>query len=308
MELVRLGVVGAGSFGTAMVQCLRLPTLVWCRDETVAESLNQDQRNRKHFPEVLLEGDIEATCQVEPVRRCRMIFICVPATAVREVCELIGSEYNGTLVICSKGVEESGKLMPEVTEETNPGAKVAILSGPNFAQDLVVNRPCITTIATKAQVQFDVFKENLKVHPSSDVAGVAVCGVFKNVLALACGLAHGAEINLTTQAAVVLRGFQEMEQLLVRKSGKVETLHSPAGLGDLWLTTLGSNSRNYKVGINLVRGRDYGGMLAEGLLSISALAQDSMFCASLWHTVQKIQQTSSLNKRKAMVEQELLTL
>lgn len=309
MELDRSGVVGAGSFGTAIAQALRTPVVLWGRDPEVIESINSKNQNSKYFPGIALKRDVYGTCNMREVEACSIIFICVPAAATRVVCRLIGNKYKGIIVICSKGIEDSGSLMHEVVAEANPAAEIAVLSGPNFAQDLVKEESCITTVATYNQKPFrDLFQENVEVDFRKDLVGVEICSVFKNILALACGLAQGGGINLSTQAAVMFKGFQAMEKLLQQKGGDIETLKSPAGLGDLWLTTLGPTSRNYKMGVNLVQNQEDSSFLSEGLLSVAVLAKSCRFCSFLWNVVQKLSREESIEERKFIVREELSKL
>ncbi len=181
-----------------------------------------------------------------------------PAQAVRTLAaKLPGAS---PVVICAKGIEAtSGLLMHEVLEEVQPGRRIALLSGPSFAEEAVRGLPTAVSIATvdphlgrtlAASLAAGAFRP----YWTHDVLGVALGGAVKNVLAIAAGIVEGRGLGANATAALITRGFAEMARLGQAMGAELETLTGLSGLGDLVLTCHGPLSRNRSLGAALGKG------------------------------------------------------
>ena len=164
------------------------------------------------------------------------------------------------LIICSKGIEQNSlKLMSEVIEEILPNNPIAILSGPNFALEVAKNLPAITSISSvnislANELAHKLTSPNFRVYPNQDIIGTQIIGAAKNVLAIATGITIGKNLGENAKSAVFSRGIYEINNLLLAKGGKTETLLSPAGIGDLNLTCSSLTSRNTTYGMLIAQG------------------------------------------------------
>ncbi len=264
-----IGVVGGGAWGTALA-CLarragRKVTL-WSRDPTIATSIARDRANPVYLPGQTLEAGIEAAPDHASLRGCDALLLACPAQAVRGVAaDLPG---DSPVVICAKGIEaSSGLLMPEVLAEVLPGRRLAVLSGPSFAEEAVRGLPTAVSIATAdAAIGRDLAQAlaagAFRPYWTSDVLGVALGGAVKNVLAIAAGIVEGRGLGANATAALITRGFAEMARLGLAMGAELETLTGLSGLGDLVLTCHGPLSRNRSLGLALGKGMPLGRHMA----------------------------------------------
>jgi glycerol-3-phosphate dehydrogenase (NAD(P)+) len=194
-------------------------------------------------------------------------------------------EPGVALVSCSKGIERgSCKLMPEVLAETLPGYPVAVLSGPSFAREIAVDLPCGVALACAdaalgRALAAAIRNPSFRVHPTEDVAGAAVGGVMKNVVAIASGIAAGRKLGENARATLVTLGLAEALRLGLAKGARTETFLGLAGAGDMMLTANSLTSRNTSLGLALGEGRPLAEILAqrkevtEGAFSTAAVAE-----------------------------------
>lgn len=257
-----IGVVGGGAWGTALA-CLarragRQVTL-WSRDRSVSRSIAEQRLNPIYLPGMPLEAGIEAAADLEKLSTCDVLLLACPAQAVRGLAAKLSGD--APVVICAKGIETAtGLLMPEVLAEALPTRPMALLSGPSFAEEAVRGLPTAISIATAdpergrdlaAALASGVFRP----YWTNDVAGVALGGAVKNVLAIAAGIVEGRGLGANATAALITRGFAEMARLGQALGAELETLAGLSGLGDLVLTCHGPLSRNRSLGVALGKGQ-----------------------------------------------------
>ena len=215
-----IGVVGGGAWGTALA-CLarragRRVTL-WSRDPAISRGIAQDRANPVYLPGIALEAGIEAALSLEAVASCDVLLLVCPAQAVRELAPRLPG--GSPVVICAKGIEGStGLLMPEVFEQIQPDRRLALLSGPSFAEEAVQGLPTAVSIATWNPTLGESLAASLaagafRPYWTHDVLGVALGGALKNVLAIAAGIVEGRGLGHNAAAALVTRGFAEMARL-----------------------------------------------------------------------------------------------
>jgi glycerol-3-phosphate dehydrogenase (NAD(P)+) len=181
-------------------------------------------------------------------------------------------------VICAKGIETgSGALLNEVAAEELPGIPLAILSGPTFAVEVARGLPTAITLACgdpdlARRIVETIGSATLRPYASDDLAGVAIGGAVKNVLAIGCGVVEGRALGDNARAALITRGLAEMSRLAVGKGGRAETCMGLSGLGDLVLTASSGQSRNYSLGFGLGQGRALGELLAQRRAVVEGVA------------------------------------
>jgi glycerol-3-phosphate dehydrogenase (NAD(P)+) len=266
----RIGVVGAGAWGTALANLLAQKgheTALWSWETDVASDINEKHENVRYLDGIRLHPGLRATSDlVEAVTGCSAIVSVSPAQHVRGVMAKASSHLGAdTMVVsASKGIErESLATMADVLAEVlpaGPAGRLAFLSGPSFAAEVARGLATAVTVASRdeatARSAQDLFQTaNFRVYTSSDVAGIELGGALKNVIALAAGMAIGLGLGHNATAALITRGLAEIARLGVARGANPLTLSGLAGMGDLILTCTGDLSRNRHVGVELGKGR-----------------------------------------------------
>lgn len=265
--MARIGVIGGGAFGTAMACVLRRSqhdVRLWAREPEVVTAINEQHANALFLAGVQLDPGIRATVDPAAVAgESEILLMAVPAQHMRTVAlALRPALASGTPVVsCSKGLERgSSALMPEVLAEALPQAAVAVLSGPSFAREIAVDLPCGVALACAdprlgKRLAQAIANPRFCVHPNTDLAGTALGGVMKNVVAIACGVAAGRGLGENARATLLAFGLAETLRLALAKGGHAETLIGLAGAGDMMLTAASLQSRNTSLGVALGEGR-----------------------------------------------------
>ncbi|HWN11498.1 MAG TPA: NAD(P)H-dependent glycerol-3-phosphate dehydrogenase [Pyrinomonadaceae bacterium] len=265
----RVGIIGAGNWGTALaVVAARAghDVRLWSRTASVVESINRDHQNPVYLAGTQLPETVRATAEIpEALDAAEMVILAAPSHATRELLSVISQSIDAGVIIVSatKGIEiETGKRISEVVNEVIAGAgsRFVCLSGPSFAKEVVENHPTAIVAASESveaarAVQLALSLQSLRIYTNNDVVGTELGGSVKNVMAIAAGMVAGLGFGANSVAALITRGLAEMTRLALKEGGKVETLMGLAGLGDLVLTCNGNLSRNRFVGQELGKGR-----------------------------------------------------
>ncbi len=281
-----IGIIGAGAWGTALGALLadQGDVLLWARAAAVADSLNARHENASYLPGIALPATLKATHDIGPLASCEALLVVTPAQAVRATLGAL-TYTTKPLILCAKGIEAgSMELMVDVARETCPSAPIAVLSGPTFAAEVARGMPTAVTLACAdealgAQLIALLARPHFRPYYTDDVIGAEIGGVLKNVLAIACGAAHGAKLGQNAQAALIARGFAEMMRFGLAKGARAETLSGLSGLGDLVLTCSSTQSRNFSLGVARGEGRAVDEVLAgkasvaEGVFSAPVVQQ-----------------------------------
>ena len=262
-----IAVVGAGSWGTALAQILAEgghDVRLWARREQLARAINDSHRNPDYLTDVVLSKRIFATSDMaEALANAAAAVVVTPSKFVRATAQgmlgLVG--YDVPIVLCMKGVEaDTGEVPAEVfRDELGPGKPLAVLSGPNHAEEVVRGVPAATVVASD-DTEVSLFFQELfssptfRVYSSDDVLGVELCAAFKNVIAIAVGASYGLGFGDNTAAMLMTRGQAEMGRLIAAAGGNPMTCMGLAGTGDLIATCMSRHSRNRTFGEALAAG------------------------------------------------------
>lgn len=263
----KIAVVGAGSWGTALAQTLASTgneVCMWARKDEVANSITTAHRNPRYLSGIVLADGIYATSDLETcVSNAESIVMVTPSRLTRSFAEQLSSLVPDTtpIVLCSKGVEEETGMVPiQVFEEVLGGIdRLAALSGPNHAEEVVLGLPAGTVIASANPDIACYFRDLLttptfRCYTSSDYIGVELCAAFKNVIAIAVGASYGVGYGDNTAAMLMTRGMAEMSRLVTACGGDALTVMGLAGAGDLIATCTSEHSRNRTFGKALAQG------------------------------------------------------
>ncbi len=278
---MKIAVLGSGAFGTALAVALARDgrdVTLWARDAAKARTMDST-RAAPALPGVTLPPELRVTSA--PQSAAEVILLAVPmqslAAALRDHAELWPGKH---LVACCKGVElGTGRLTDTVMQDEAPKASFALLSGPSFAVDIAAGLPTALTLAAPDEAQARGLQELLstpvlRIYRSTDMTGVALGGALKNVIAIASGMAMGAGLGESARAALMTRGYAEIQRLARARGARVETLAGLAGFGDLVLTCTSGKSRNYAYGLRLGQSGQTGATATtEGIATARAAAQ-----------------------------------
>lgn len=258
-----IAVLGAGAFGTSLAISLAAngPVTLWARDADAVAEMQKSRTNETRLPGVQLPPNITISAELETVSTAHTLLLAVPAQTLRQFTSEHQNLFaNKALVAACKGIDMASGLGPTgVLSETVPSATPAILTGPSFAADIARGLPTALTLAcadeaTGQRLQDALSTPNLRLYRSADVVGAELGGALKNVMAIACGVAIGAGFGDSARAALMTRGFAEMQRLAGEMGANPETLTGLSGLGDLALTCGSDLSRNFRHGIAIGRG------------------------------------------------------
>ena len=277
----KVAIIGGGAWGTALA-CVAArsgnETSLWCRDASVRDEINQKHTNSNYLNALEIEKTIQATTSLqEALSDAELVLLAVPAQQLSVVLSQFPFIEASTLLVSTcKGIhQETGALPSQTLVAKFPNGRIAALSGPSFASDVVQSLPTAVTIASQDiaiadQVCDLISGGRFRGYASDDIKGVELGGALKNVLALAVGAANGMQLGASAQAALIARGFAEISRLVVKLGGRPETLMGLSGLGDITLTCSTPQSRNFSFGIALGRGDNLEGLkLAEGAFTAS---------------------------------------
>lgn len=266
--LVKVAVLGAGSWGTALAALIARhghPTVLWGRDEKVIAAIDQGHENPRYLPGIALPEALRATTDLAgAMRDADLVLVVVPSHAFAQSLRTLAPHRpsHAGVAWATKGFEPgSGRFLHEVAEEVlGEGVPLAVVTGPSFAKEVAQGLPTALTVhgcnQDFAKLVADVLHgPAFRAYTGNDMLGAELGGAMKNVLAVATGVADGMQLGLNARAGLITRGLNEMLRLNHAIGGKAETLMGLAGLGDLVLTCTGDLSRNRRLGLALGRGQ-----------------------------------------------------
>ena len=294
-----IGVVGAGSWGTALADLLARKGYsvdLWVYEPEVIAQIEQARENRLYLPGFTLSDQLRPSGDLAAVVGGKdTVLVVVPSHVVRGVAAQFADQIgaDAILVSASKGIENKSHLtMSGVMMAVVPGLseeRVAVLSGPSFAKEVAADVPTAVSVASKhlntaEQVQQIFSTAAFRVYTNDDVIGVELGGAVKNVIAIAAGVIDGLGLGLNTRAALITRGQTEIRRLGVKMGANPRTFTGLAGIGDLVLTCTGSLSRNHTVGMKIGQGR----RLDEVLSQMHMVAEGVRTAKSVYNLSRKL--------------------
>ena len=271
----KIAIIGGGSFGTAMACVARRAghhATIWAREPEVVQAINAGRGNPIFLEGITVEAGIKASSDLdEALRHADFVLVAVPSQFLRGVMEHMRPALRaGTPVVsCSKSIESGTcALMPEIIAETLPEASVAVLAGPSFAKEVALGLMTGVTLASADQPSAERVAKALssisfRVYTSNDPISATIGGAYKNVLAIACGIAIARNMGENVRGLLIARGLYEMACIARAKGGNPTNLLGLAGSGDVVLTCMGTQSRNTTFGIALGQGRSTVDILSE---------------------------------------------
>ncbi|MEE8310925.1 MAG: NAD(P)H-dependent glycerol-3-phosphate dehydrogenase [Candidatus Binatia bacterium] len=270
-----VAVVGAGSWGTALAGLLagaHEDVMIWSRGSEVADLIKQRHENRVYLPGIKLPGNLDATTDLEAaLAAAQIVVMVVPSHAMRETAQAAAAYIaeDALVVSASKGIEDESLLtMFEVLADTlGHPERIGVISGPSFAVEVASGQPTVVVAAGTStdlaeRIQTCFVSPTLRVYRSTDIVGVEIGGVVKNVMAVSTGVSDGLGYGHNARAALITRGLAEIMRLAVALGAKPETLAGLSGIGDLVLTCTGDLSRNRQLGLRIGRGEKVADILA----------------------------------------------
>lgn len=285
-------VLGAGAMGTALA-CLAAErgrdVRLWARRSRVRQEIERSRTNSEYFPGRRLPDGLHTVGTLgESVRDADLLVLAVPSRFIRDVSRKVARyAREDTIVLnAAKGVEFPPlRWMSEVIREEMPKPPIAVMSGPNFASELLDHVPAATAIASKDPAARKMGRacfesRSLRVWETDDVKGVEVNASMKGLTALAIGLSDAYGLGDNTRGELLVQAVKEASELCRAVGGNPETVLGPAGLGDMIATAFSLKSRNRVMGEMLGLGLNpkianrvaTEGMTVEGVKSVAALA------------------------------------
>ena len=277
---IRVGVIGAGSFGTAIASLLahNVEVLIYSRKEALVQQINQTHQNFN----ILFPDHVFATSNLQLMAgTCRVLFPIVASahfrTVIQQIAPFLTPEHiliHGTKGLDIADVDEAipfsarqvQTMSQIILEETNC-KRVGCLSGPNLATEILLGQPTATVVASEYKEVIDIGKKILsssKFHAygSHDVLGAEWAGALKNVVAIGSGLLKGMGYGKNLQAVLITKGLQEMIEFGKAVGASEQAFYSMAGVGDLFATTTSKKSRNYTFGYRIGQGEQVEDVIA----------------------------------------------
>ncbi len=281
----KIGVVGAGSWGTALAITLAdkgHEVNLWDVNPAHLDGLEESRENKPFLPGISLSPGISIRKEMEETVKDRdMVVFAAPAQHFREaLTQALPYLKNQVLVNVAKGIEQKTlKLMSQIAEEVAPGFDYVALSGPSHAEEVGQKLPTTVSVASRkeqaALIAQEVFiTDRFRVYTNRDILGVELGGALKNIIALGAGISDGMGFGDNAKAAIMTRGIAEIARLGVQMGAEKETFLGLAGIGDLIVTCTSMHSRNRRCGI----------MIGEGLAPEKAIEKVGMVVEGMYTT------------------------
>lgn len=256
---MKVCVLGAGAFGLALASIFNKnghEVTVWAHSKNDATTLKITRKSDK-LKDYVIPKKIKITSNLETAtKKSSLIVIAVPAHALNDVTVKLSKHLRSTshLLIATKGIEQGTcDFVTEVVERNVNTNKIAVISGPSFAVDIISEVPIglslgVTNVRTKNIVKTLIENENIKLRETPDILGIEVCGAIKNVMAIASGMLNGMKVTDSTKALFLTEALNDIKELIDALGGNKKTILSFAGFGDILMTCTSTNSRNFTFG------------------------------------------------------------
>lgn len=318
-------IIGSGSWGTALgilAASNQHEVTLLARETEQAETLNESRTNERYLPGVPFPDNLTASAEpATALGSAELVLFVIPTAHFRSTAESFRDYIapRTVLLSCAKGIERgSGKRMSQILSEVFPNNPVAVLSGPNHAEEIARGLPACAVIgapeeALAEQLQSQFATSTFRIYTSTDLAGIELGGAIKNVYALAAGIASGLKLGDNALAALATRSLAEMTRLGIQLGGQAETFAGLSGVGDLIATCFSTHSRNHQVGLALAAGETAAeaeqrlGMVAEGVPNTLSIYETSQEIGARTPLVDAMHAILYRNQPASQVLDQLLT-
>ncbi len=288
LGVLPIGVLGGGSFGTALANLMAengLPVLQWMRDPEQVAAIEQTRENPRYLKGIKVHAGVTPTADLQRVLdSCELLLVAIPSSALRKVLQPVAAQLAGKfLVSTTKGIEaDSFLLMSQIIESIAPEARIGVISGPNLAREIAEHALTATVVASEDEelcrrVQKALHGPRFRVYASRDRFGAELGGALKNVYAIMAGMAAALGMGENTKSMLITRALAEMTRFAVKLGANPMTFLGLSGVGDLIVTCSSPKSRNYQVGFALGQGLSLEeavsrlGEVAEGINTLRVL-------------------------------------
>lgn len=299
MNSMRIGIIGAGGWGTALGLVLNHnehDVFLWTHDPNLTHTINRYHINKDYLPNVILPPTLTSTNDASRLSDCDLILNTIPTQYIRATIKNFSLPLQNKLIVNgSKGIEtESLKRISEIFKEAaaTDAQNYTILTGPSHAEEVSREMPT-TVVAASENIEFakriqEIFSnDKFRVYSSNDVVGCEMGGSLKNVIALAAGIIDGLELGDNTKAALITRGLAEMSRLGIAMGANPLTFSGLSGLGDLIVTCNSQHSRNRYVGEMIGRGKKLNQIIEEmKMIAEGVKTTESAYHLGLKHHVE----------------------
>ncbi len=263
--MANISILGSGGFGIALAVMAHKhghQVTVWSAFENEIEAIKKDGEHKKLLPGHKISKEILLSTDISSIKGSDIVIFAVPSTVVRKVAKIAKPYIDSNAVVLNsgKGLEvDSLKRLSLVLKEELPDIKIAILSGPSHAEEVVMCMPttvCVASDDSKSAeyVQEVLSNKTFRVYVSTDIVGCELGGALKNIIALAAGICDGMGFGDNTKAALMTRGIAEITRLGVALGSNADTFAGLTGIGDLIVTCTSMHSRNRRAGILIGEG------------------------------------------------------
>jgi glycerol-3-phosphate dehydrogenase (NAD(P)+) len=267
VKIDKTAIVGAGSWGTALAWLWGKEgrqICLWGNNAGRVERMLTTRENSDYIPGLKLPDSVKITHEFRDCADADLVVFVTPSTVLRPIATRLRgalSNHQAVLLSCTKGIEQGTVMrMSQVIADIFPENRVAVLSGPNLAVEVVRNVPTATVIACQdpeyaAELQSFLGSSHFRIYTNNDITSVELGGALKNVFAIAAGASDGLGLGDNTKAALVTRSLAELIRLGTAMGGNLKTFYGLSGAGDLIATCFSKHSRNRRVGEYLGRGQ-----------------------------------------------------
>ncbi|WP_296866269.1 NAD(P)H-dependent glycerol-3-phosphate dehydrogenase [uncultured Methanobrevibacter sp.] len=257
--MVKTYIIGAGALGTALAQNISKnlkEVYLYARRKEVSDDINNNSQNKDYFPNVPLNSNIIGINDLNELKNADCVILTIPSSSLEKIIKTIAPKIKSDCIIIStiKGInKKTSEPASEIIKKycQNP---LAVLSGPNIANEIVLDMPAASTIAINSNEYEDMIlnifqSDKFKVQFSDDLIGTELCGILKNILAISFGICEGLKINDSAKFAVLNKGFVEAREMIKEFGGKQSTILNYCGFGDMVTASTLPVSRNHTLGV-----------------------------------------------------------
>jgi glycerol-3-phosphate dehydrogenase (NAD(P)+) len=263
--MIKIVVVGAGAFGTALGNSLSYnegnEVILLTREQSVADAINFLKVNPKYFPHVQLNNRISARVSKSVLKDAHVVFLAIPSSSILEFVQENKTYINSRSLIVNlaKGFGKDGETLIESLKRLLPNNRIITMKGPTFAAELIRGFPSAFSVGSESTKDFEIVSRiahgtNICLDFSSDIVGVELLSVLKNIYAIALGIVDAHFNSANTRFLILTKAFNEIREILKIFGGNEETLYRYCGIGDFGLTSLNDLSRNRTLGLMIGKG------------------------------------------------------